>query len=44
LLQSGIVSDEARRIAEEGGLDYVEDRCTAVERALHRITKRKGGR
>ena len=29
-LQLGIVSDEARRIAEEGGLDYVEDACTAV--------------
>jgi len=29
-LQLGIVSDEARRIAEEAGLDYVEDACTAV--------------
>jgi predicted CoA-binding protein len=26
-LQQGIVSPEARRIAEENGLDYVEDRC-----------------
>jgi predicted CoA-binding protein len=32
-LQQGIVSDEARRIAEEGGLDYVEDQCMAVARA-----------
>ncbi len=26
-LQEGITSDEAHRIAEEGGLTYVEDRC-----------------
>ena len=36
-LQSGIVSVEARRIAAEAGMDYVEDRCTAVERALGQI-------
>ena len=29
-LQMGIVSEEARRIAEEGGLDYVENECTAI--------------
>ena len=29
-LQLGIVSPEARRIASEGGLDYVEDECTAI--------------
>ena len=29
-LQLGIRSEEARRIATEGGLDYVEDACTAV--------------
>jgi predicted CoA-binding protein len=29
-LQLGIVSSEARRIAIEGGLDYVEDLCTAI--------------
>ena len=29
-LQLGIVSPDARRIALEGGLDYVEDLCTAV--------------
>ena len=26
-LQEGITNEEARRIAEEGGLTYVEDRC-----------------
>lgn len=36
-LQSGIVSPEARRIAAEAGMDYVEDRCTGVERALGRL-------
>ena len=29
-LQLGIVSPEARAIAETGGLDYVEDACTAI--------------
>jgi uncharacterized protein len=29
-LQLGIVSPEARRIATEAGIDYVEDLCTAV--------------
>ena len=38
-LQQGLFSDEARAIAEGAGLDYVEDRCAAVERALHQITK-----
>jgi predicted CoA-binding protein len=33
-LQSGIVSAEARAIAEEAGLDYVEDACTKV---VHRV-------
>jgi uncharacterized protein len=37
-LQSGIVSAEARRIATEAGLDYVEDRCLAVERAAGNLT------
>ena len=37
-LQLGIGSAEARAIAESGGLDYVEDRCTAiVHRALARM-------
>jgi predicted CoA-binding protein len=38
-LQLGIRSSEAKRIAREAGLLYVEDRCIGVERALHRITK-----
>ncbi|MBM2622269.1 CoA-binding protein [Actinoplanes sp. LDG1-06] len=38
-LQSGIVSAEARKIAEEAGIDYVEDRCLAVERSIGNLTK-----
>jgi predicted CoA-binding protein len=38
-LQQGIVSAEARAIAEAGGLDYVENRCTAVVRAIGQITQ-----
>jgi predicted CoA-binding protein len=38
-LQQGIMSAEARAIAEAGGLDYVENRCTAVVRAIAQITK-----
>ena len=37
-LQSGIVSAEARRIATAAGMDYVEDRCLAVERAIGQLT------
>jgi uncharacterized protein len=37
-LQSGIVSAEARKVATEAGLDYVEDRCVAVERARGRLS------
>lgn len=33
-LQLDIVSAEGRRIAEEAGIKYVEDRCLAVERAV----------
>lgn len=33
-LQVGIRSPEARRVAAEAGLDYVEDACTAV---VHRL-------
>ena len=29
-LQLGLVSPEARRIAEDAGIDYVEDECTAI--------------
>ena len=38
-LQLDIRSDEARRIAESAGLDYVENECTAVVSSLHRIRK-----
>lgn len=38
-LQQGIVSDEARAIAESAGLLYVEDRCIGVERARYQIIK-----
>ena len=30
-LQSGIINDEARRLAAEAGIDYVEDHCLMVE-------------
>jgi uncharacterized protein len=33
-LQQGVVSPEARRIAEAAGLTYVEDACLAVEVAI----------
>ncbi|WBB47743.1 CoA-binding protein [Verrucosispora sp. WMMA2044] len=39
-LQLGIVSPQARRIAEEAGIDYVEDRCLIVERAAAGLTRR----
>jgi len=39
-LQLDIRSDEARRIAEAAGLDYVEDECTAVTSSLYRIKKK----
>lgn len=32
-LQTGIRSEEAKRIAEEAGLLYVEDRCVKIESA-----------
>jgi uncharacterized protein len=38
-LQVGIRSPEARRIAVEGGLDYVEDRCTGSDVGWYGITK-----
>ena len=38
-LQSGIVSAEARAIATAAGIDYVEDRCLAVERAVGGLTR-----
>ena len=38
-LQLDIRSDEARRIAEAAGMDFVEDECTAVIASLYRIRK-----
>jgi predicted CoA-binding protein len=38
-LQQGIVSAEARRIAEDAGIDYVEDYCIAVARATWALTR-----
>ncbi len=38
-LQQDLVSDEARKIAEAAGLDYIEDECTAVVSSLYRISK-----
>lgn len=38
-LQEDIRSEEARRIAEAAGMEYVEDECTAVVASLHRIRK-----
>ena len=34
-LQLGIVSPEARAIAERAGMDYVENACTAIVHSLH---------
>ena len=38
-LQLGILSAEARAIAAEHGICYVEDRCMAVERARHALRR-----
>ena len=38
-LQLDIRSDEARRIAEAAGMDFVEDECTAVIASLFQIRK-----
>jgi predicted CoA-binding protein len=40
-LQQGIVSPEGRRIATQAGIDYVEDLCIAVIRAIERVSKRE---
>jgi uncharacterized protein len=39
-LQEEIRSEEARRIAEEAGLEFVEDECTAVIASLYQIKAR----
>ena len=38
-LQLDIRSEEARRIIEAAGIDYVEDQCTAVISSLYQIRK-----
>src|SRR5262249_46622613 len=38
-LQLDIVSPEGRRLAEEVGIDYVEDTCIAVVRAHARLSR-----
>ena len=38
-LQQGIMSEEARRIAEEAGIEYVENRCVMSEHRRHHIGK-----
>jgi uncharacterized protein len=38
-LQQGIVSAEARQIAEEAGIDFIEDSCIAVVRASTGLTR-----
>lgn len=37
-LQQGIAHPESRRLAEEAGIAYIEDRCIAVERAKYQVT------
>jgi predicted CoA-binding protein len=38
-LQLDIRSDEARQIAEDAGMDYVEDQCTGVVGALNQVNR-----
>jgi predicted CoA-binding protein len=38
-LQLDIRSDEARRISEAAGIDFVEDECTAVVASLYRVRR-----
>jgi uncharacterized protein len=38
-LQQGIRSRAARRIAEDAGMDYVEDRCIMVEARVHGVRR-----
>jgi len=35
-LQTGIVNEEAERVAAEAGIDFVQDRCIKVEHMFHR--------
>jgi len=38
-LQLDIRSEEARRIAEAAGLEFVEDECTAIVASLYRVRR-----
>lgn len=38
-LQLGLHSEQAKKIAQEAGMDYVEDRCMGVERARYGVVK-----
>ena len=38
-LQLGLRSAEAARIAADAGMDYVEDRCIAVEARMHGVRR-----
>jgi len=38
-LQLDIRSEEARRIAQEAGMEFVEDECTAVVASLYRVRR-----
>src|SRR6185312_1745608 len=38
-LQLGIVSAQARQLAQEAGVDYVEDRCLVIERAAANLSR-----
>lgn len=40
-LQLGLRSELAAAIARDAGLDYVENRCISVERAIRRITPQR---
>jgi predicted CoA-binding protein len=39
-LQQGIVSAQGRQIAMDAGIDFVEDLCMAVIRAVERLSRR----
>ncbi len=43
-LQEDIRSEEARRIVEAAGMDYVEDECTAVVASLFRVRRTASNR
>lgn len=38
-LQEGVVSAEARALADAAGVGFVEDRCVAVVRAMYAMTR-----